>query len=47
MLKTAGLIVLLALAACSGMPRASYGGSPCQANPGGYQCEIQRYMNAS
>jgi hypothetical protein len=46
MFKAATLIVVIALAACSGMPQARYGGSPCATSPGGYQCEIERYMHS-
>jgi hypothetical protein len=46
MFKTASLIVLLALTACASMRQGSSGG-PCSADPGGYQCEVERYMNAS
>jgi hypothetical protein len=46
MFKTASLILLLALTACAGIRQAS-SGDPCSSSPGGYQCEVERYMNAS
>jgi hypothetical protein len=46
MLKASSLIVLLALAACSGLPQREYAASPCSINPGGYECQIERYMTA-
>jgi len=46
MLKASSLIILLALAACSGVPQRQYAASPCSASPGGYECQIDRYMNA-
>ena len=33
-----------ALSGCAAAPRP-YGGGPCAADPGGYQCEIRRYGN--
>jgi hypothetical protein len=44
--KALSLIVLLALAACSGVPQSEYVASPCSTDPGGYQCQVERYMKA-
>ena len=46
MLKASSLIVLLVLAACSGVPQGGYVASPCSTSPGGYECQVQRYMAA-
>jgi hypothetical protein len=43
MLKASGLILLLALAACS---TQGYTSSPCNSMPGGAECQIDRYMRA-
>jgi hypothetical protein len=45
MLKALSLVLLLALAACSGIT-ANYSSSPCNANPGGAECQIDRYSRA-
>jgi len=39
------LILLLALAGCSGTPQRQ-GASPCAADAGGRACEVERYMKA-
>jgi hypothetical protein len=47
MLKASSLIVLLALAACSGVPQRKYAASTCSASsPNSYDCQIERYMRA-
>ena len=38
------ILLLLALAGCSGMPASSAGSSAC--NPGVYQCQVDMYMKA-
>jgi len=45
MLKASSLILLLALAGCAGIT-ANYTSSPCNANPGGAECQIDRYSRA-
>ena len=44
MRKSLCLVLLVALAACSGLPPGPNDGT-CSTSPGSYQCEIQRYMN--
>lgn len=46
MVKALGLIVLLALAGCSAVPQHQYAASPCSADPGGYECQVQNYFRA-
>jgi hypothetical protein len=46
MAKAFSLLVLVALAACSGVPQRPAGDSPCSTSPGGYLCQIERYANA-
>jgi hypothetical protein len=46
MAKPLLLAVLLALAGCSGMPPPQPSSSPCAANPGGYDCQVEMYMKA-
>ena len=46
MVKASGLIFLLALAACSGVSQRPYALSPCSTDPGGYECQVERYARA-
>jgi hypothetical protein len=41
-----GIVFLCALAGCSGMPQGQNSQSPCSTNPGGYDCEVERYTRA-
>ena len=45
MVKALGLIVLLALAGCSGLPQRQSVATSC-ATPGTYACQIELYMSS-
>ena len=47
MIRTCMLLVLAALAGCSGVPRGPDTSSPCYANEASYECQIERYHNVS
>ena len=40
------LLILCGLAGCSAVPTDRGPASPCATNPGGYDCQIERYQNA-
>jgi hypothetical protein len=39
-------LVLCALSGCSAMPQHQDSASACAQNPGGYDCQIERYQRA-
>lgn len=41
------IVLLLALAACSGLPAAERPVSPCSLDESSYDCQIQRYHDVS
>jgi hypothetical protein len=47
MIKAFGVILLFALAGCSGLPEARYAASPCSAGEASYACLAQRYHEIS
>jgi hypothetical protein len=46
MTRAFGILVVLALAGCSGMPQGPYQAGPCTTNPGGYDCQVEMYQKA-
>jgi hypothetical protein len=47
MVKSLSVVFLLALAGCSGLPRAQYVASPCSAGEATYACQVERYHNVN
>lgn len=47
MIRICILVLLAALAGCSGMARGPDTSSPCYANEASYACQIERYQNVS
>jgi hypothetical protein len=45
--RTLCLIVLVALAGCSGLPLGQSAPSPCAAGEASYACQVERYHNVS
>lgn len=45
MVKALGIILILALAGCSGVPRRQLVASPCSAGEASYECQVERYHN--
>jgi hypothetical protein len=46
MVKAFSVVLLLALAGCSGVP-PQYAASPCATSEASYACQIERYFNVS
>jgi hypothetical protein len=46
MIRVLACSVLLVCAGCAGASRAQRDVSPCANNPGGYECQIERYQRA-
>lgn len=48
MVKACGIVILLALGGCSGMPQGSSASSstPTCSTPSAYQCQVEMYMKA-
>ena len=44
---SAALLLASVLAGCSGMPARPIDMGPCSTNPGGYECQIERYQKAT
>ncbi|HXE48676.1 MAG TPA: hypothetical protein VN663_09915 [Ramlibacter sp.] len=47
MVKAFIVVLLLALAGCSGVPTRPYIESPCSAGEATYECQIERYHNVA
>jgi hypothetical protein len=47
MVKAIGVVFLLALAGCSGLPRYQSTASPCSAGEASYACQVERYHNVN
>ncbi|MDB5858191.1 MAG: hypothetical protein JWQ76_1880 [Ramlibacter sp.] len=49
MSKLPGIIILLALSACSGLPARQYEASPspCAISEASYECQVERYQNVN
>ena len=47
MIKAFGVVFLLALSGCSGLPLPQYAASPCAAGEASYECQVERYHNVS
>jgi hypothetical protein len=41
------LFLLLALAACSGMPQSPHTASACAGSESSYECQVERYHNVN
>lgn len=46
MRKVLAVITVLLLAGCGSVPQGQVAQSPCQSNPGGYECQIENYFRA-
>ena len=46
MAKLLSVVLLLALAGCTGVPQGQIQQSPCVKDPGSYDCQVDRYMRA-
>ena len=46
MTKAISVLLLLAMAGCSGLPRSQHAASRCDASEAAYQCQVERYENA-
>ena len=46
MTKALAVMLLLALAGCSGVPQGQPTETPCTKDPGSYECQVDRYMRA-
>lgn len=46
MARTLCVVLLVALAGCSGLPRGQVTASACAAGETGYACQVERYHNA-
>jgi hypothetical protein len=46
MVKALGVVFILALAGCSGLP-AQHAASPCDAGEASYACQVERYQNVN
>lgn len=47
MVKALGVIFILALAGCSGLPPVQHAASPCDAGEAAYACQVERYQNVN
>jgi hypothetical protein len=47
MIKTIGVVFLLVLAGCSGLPQYHSTASPCSAGEATYACQVERYRNVN
>lgn len=47
MVKALGVVFILALAGCSGLPPVPHGASPCDAGEASYACQVERYQNVN
>lgn len=47
MVKAFGVVVILALAGCSGVLPRQNTASPCVASEASYECQIERYQNVN
>lgn len=47
MVKVFGIALLLALAACSGLPQRQSAKSACDAGESSYACQVERYHNVA
>ncbi|MDB5940796.1 MAG: hypothetical protein JWQ13_362 [Ramlibacter sp.] len=47
MIKALSVVLLLALAGCSGMPQAQPVVSACAAGEASYACQVERYHNVN
>ena len=46
MRKTLALLVVVLLSGCASAPQGQVARSPCQTNPGGYDCQVENYFRA-
>ena len=37
------IVLLLALAGCSALPRGQFAASPCDVSQASYECQVERY----
>ncbi len=47
MVKVLGVVFILALAGCTGLPLAQHSASPCDAGEVSYACQVERYQNVN
>jgi hypothetical protein len=47
MIKALGVLLLVALAGCSGIPQFQHTVSPCAADEASYACQVERYQNVN
>lgn len=47
MVKSFGVVLLLLLAGCSGIPQSRATASACAAGEATYACQVERYQNVS
>ena len=47
MVKAFSVVLVLALAGCSGVPYRQYTASPCSMGEATYECQIERYHNVN
>jgi hypothetical protein len=47
MVKALGVVFILALAGCSGLPPEQHSASPCDAGEASYVCQVERYQNVN
>ncbi len=47
MIKAFSVLLLVALAGCSGIARFQHTASPCAADEASYACQVERYQNVN
>jgi hypothetical protein len=47
MVRALSVVLLLGLAACSGIPESQYTVSPCSTGEASYACQVERYHNVN
>ena len=47
MVKAFGVVLLFALAGCTGMAPFQHTASPCFAGEASYECQVERYHNVN
>jgi hypothetical protein len=47
MAKAISIVLLLALAGCSGLAQVQSAGSACSAGEASYACQVERYQNVN
>ena len=47
MVRAFSVVLVLAMAGCSGVPYRTHAASPCLAGEATYECQIERYHNVN